>query len=230
MRRTTPHYGVQGPDALLLSVVIFLLGAFGFIAGVYCYLSVVLFSVGGSGIFLLCLVSSYSYRTGLRDHILELCPPQDNDLVLDIGTGRGLLAIGFAKSGCNAVGMDIWSSQDLLRNHPAKALRNAELEGVGVSYLTGDALRIPFKGSSFDLVVSCDMVHNLHSGRKAKKMLTEMGRVLKVQGRLLICDLNPFFGPGWSKGRWRQELAAAGFGRIELGDFRLTTVISGERA
>jgi len=53
-------------------------------------------------------------------------------MVLDIGTGQGLLMNGSAKylTTGKSIGIDIWSSKDLSNNTRQKALENAVLEGV----------------------------------------------------------------------------------------------------
>lgn len=230
MRRSVPDYGVQGPDALFLHAVLLSSGVFGLaLLRSFRYFFVFLTLVGGAGVFILLVVSSYSYRTALRDHILELHPLVDSPAVLDIGTGRGLLAIGFAKSGCYAVGVDIWASRDLLRNHPLHFLLNARLEGVEVPLLTADCLRLPLREGSFDVVVCCDTIHNIHRGQRMRKALSEMQGVLREKGKVIIADLNPFLGPGWAKGWWIEELRKAGFQKISLRRFRLTAVLSAEK-
>ncbi len=230
MRRAVPDYGVQGPDALFLHAVLLWSGVFGLaLLRSFRYFFVFLTLVGGVGVFILLLVSSYSYRTALRDHILKLHPLVNSPAVLDIGTGRGLLAIGFAKSGCYAVAVDIWASRDLLRNHPQHFLLNRKLEGAEVPLLTADCLGLPLREGSFDLVVCCDMIHNIHRGQRMRKALSEMQGVLRDKGKVVIADLNPFLGPGWAKGRWIEELRKVGFQKISLRRFRLTAVLSGEK-
>ncbi len=231
MRRTTPHYGIQGPDALLLFFALLSLGLVALAAlRSLRYFSPILLLLGATGIFILSSVSSYPYRSNLRDHILKLSPRGGSDTVLDVGTGRGLLAIGLAKLGCFAVGIDIWSSSDLVRNNPARALLNAQLEKVEIPLVTADALEMPFRERSFDLVVCCDMIHNIHSRRKAKKLISEIHRVLREGGKVVIADLNPFLGPFWTLSRWRDEVKKVGFEKIETGGFLLTTLISGEKS
>lgn len=81
-------------------------------------------------------------RLRIRDEFIKFVQPKDGDKVLDVGTGGGLLAIGFAKAvnGVEAVGIDIW-----MRLGGGTSLqtakRNAEIEGVAdkVKFEEGDA-------------------------------------------------------------------------------------------
>ncbi len=230
MRRTTPRYRIQGPDALLLFSVLFLLGTVGLLLlRSLAALWLPLLLLGGIGVSILSLVSSYRYRTGLRDHILRSYRFEDSQVALDIGTGRGLLAIGLAQLGCHAVGMDIWSSSDLAANSPPEARLNARLEEVEVAMVTGDVVETPFREHSFHSVVCLDMIHNLHKRREARRAILEMHRILRRGGRVVIGDLNPFLGPLWSRSQWREELRRAGFHRTETRRIHLTTFISGEK-
>src|SRR5262249_54573121 len=67
-----------------------------------------------------------------RDRMLNMVKWRGDEQVLDVGTGRGLLAIGAAKklTTGRATGIDIWSSKDLSGNALEQTMRNVELEGV----------------------------------------------------------------------------------------------------
>ena len=46
----------------------------------------------------------------VREELIKLVEPKEGDKVLDVGTGGGLLAIGFAKAAkdVKAIGIDLW--------------------------------------------------------------------------------------------------------------------------
>jgi len=169
--------------------------------------------------------SKKEYRAKLKDKVIQLAGVTGTEKVLDLGTGRGLLAIGFAKRGCRSYGMDIWSGLDLSNNSLKRAQTNAEIENVEVRFLTGDAGDIPLENENFDLVVSSSMIHNIHRTSKMRKALTEIRRVLKKDGKVILADNNPFFGPGWFKKRWENELRNIGLEKINFSRFGFFTII-----
>jgi len=103
--------------------------------------------------------------------------------VLDIGTGTGLLAIGFAKSipGVEVTGMDLSEVVlELARENLQKS--DAPLK---VSFEKGDAEDIPLEDGAFDLVVSSNTLHLIEN---PVSMFDEVHRVLKPEGRFIISD------------------------------------------
>ncbi|MEM1578403.1 MAG: methyltransferase domain-containing protein [Archaeoglobaceae archaeon] len=100
--------------------------------------------------------------------IKNFCSPKK---VLDICCGPGILKEEFTKffPDAEVVGLD--SSREMCK------LSNS---------LMGDALHLPFKDESFDLITFCFALHEL----KVKEALKEAKRVLKSKGIIAIADLN----------------------------------------
>jgi arsenite methyltransferase len=48
---------------------------------------------------------------------------------------------------------------------------------------------LPFKDQSFDVVVSHWVVHNLPSQEDRNRAISEMVRVLRPEGKLILCDI-----------------------------------------
>lgn len=126
-----------------------------------------------------------------RDRILDLAALEGDEVLLDLGCGRGLLLVGAAHRlpAGEAVGVDMWRAKDQSANTPAGPLHNARLEGVTVRVETGDARNLPFDDDTFDVVVSNFVLHNIsgHGGRR--EAIREVDRVLKPGGRLVLVDL-----------------------------------------
>jgi ubiquinone/menaquinone biosynthesis C-methylase UbiE len=125
--------------------------------------------------------------------LFESIPWRGDELVLDVGCGRGLLLVEAAKrlSRGRAVGVDIWSAKDLWGNSREAALENAEILGVRdrVEVRSADARRLPFEDASIDVVVSSIVIHNLKGKRAKQNALEEMVRVLRPGGRMAIIDI-----------------------------------------
>ena len=105
---------------------------------------------------------------------------------------RGLLMIGAAKrlTTGKAVGIDIWSRQDLSGNSMDATLRNAEMEGVRakVQVEDGDATAMKFPDGTFDVVVSNLCLHNIPTKEARERACRDILRVLKAGGTALISD------------------------------------------
>jgi len=103
--------------------------------------------------------------------------------VLDVGTGTGSIAIGLAQGlpGVQVVGLDLSDVVlDLARDNAQKS----EIASR-VTFEKGDAQDMPFKDTTFDLVISSDALHLI---KNPIKMFDEIHRVLKPQGRFCISD------------------------------------------
>lgn len=127
-----------------------------------------------------------------RDRMLAMIPWTGAENVLDVGTGRGLLAIGAAGrlTTGRVVGIDVWNAADLTGNSADAYLANAEAEGVAerIEVRTADARRLPFPDSSFDVVLSNVCLHNIPDARGRAEACREIGRVLRPGGVALVSD------------------------------------------
>lgn len=115
------------------------------------------------------------------DTILALAASSGPKRILDVGTGPGFLAIILAKSGHSLSAID--ASDAML----AQASENAKQQQVEVQLLKGDAHQLPLPDNYFDLVVSRNVMWNLHNPAHA---YSECCRVLKPYGKLIVFDAN----------------------------------------
>jgi len=153
-------------------------------------------------------------RLRIRDEFIKQVQPKDGDRVLDVGTGGGLLAIGFVKAAkdVEAVGIDLWvpgGGGTSLKT----AKRNSELEGVAdrVEFKKADARNIPYPQDYFDIVVASFVIHMIHKDRD--KVFQEMLRVLKPGGRFAIIE--PPRGYRWAvDGKLKEKLETMGLSNV----------------
>lgn len=105
--------------------------------------------------------------------------------LLDVGTGPGYLALAASKLvGMDGAAVGIDASPEMID----RARKLAARRGSKAEYIVATAQTLPFDDDSFDVVVSRLVFHHLPGATK-KQALSEMARVLKPGGRLLIVDL-----------------------------------------
>lgn len=144
-----------------------------------------------------CHVNFFSSKVGkyiLRDKIINKLALTEDEKVLDVGCGEGLMINGAAqklKSGRD-YGIDIWSLKDQSRNSKEELLKNAIIEWTENKFeiVNGDMRDMPFEDNYFDVVISSLAIHNIENKDERKKALNEIARVTKVNGKIAILDLN----------------------------------------
>jgi ubiquinone/menaquinone biosynthesis C-methylase UbiE len=106
--------------------------------------------------------------------------PHPTDKMLDIGTGAGHTAIAFAPAVASVVALDLTPEMltEVQRNAAAKGINNLTVK-------LGPAEALPFADGEFD-IVSCRLT--THHFANLPQAVREMGRVLKVGGKLVISD------------------------------------------
>ena len=102
--------------------------------------------------------------------------------VLDVACGTGVVAVTAARRGAIVSGLDL--SPVLIE----RARHNADLAGVRIDFIDGDAEALPYPDASFDIVLS--QFGHIFAPRP-HVALSEMLRVLKVGGRLAFSTWPP---------------------------------------
>lgn len=95
---------------------------------------------------------------------------------LDVGCGAGALALAFAPIVADVVGID---------RVPELLALGRERAPTNVSFVEGDAESLPFADATFDLVGT---LRTLHHVPHPERVLAELTRVCRPQGRVLVID------------------------------------------
>ena len=130
------------------------------------------------------------FNKALRQIGLKLHPPTEGLKVLDVGCGTGTTLQLYQKAGCIVSGID--SSPAMLKIAQEKLNNRAEL-------LLSDASEMQYPDDTFDLAIGMLTLHEMHENVRTK-VLMEMMRVIKKEGRILIIDFHPcsiHFPKGW---------------------------------
>ncbi|GEM_PF-936856 len=103
--------------------------------------------------------------------------PVKGKIVLDLGLGAGGISIAFSMSGSRVVGIDIE------KYYPRIAQSWARDNKVEVDPLLASGTHLPFRDSSFHIVVCNDVIEHVNNAEKCSE---EISRVLKNRGKLYI--------------------------------------------
>ncbi|HLQ36323.1 MAG TPA: class I SAM-dependent methyltransferase [Planctomycetota bacterium] len=139
------------------------------------------------------LLSSKVLKHRVARALLDARQWHGNEQVLDVGCGRGLVAVLAAKrvADGHVTGIDLWQARDLSGNHPGAMRANAEAAGVAgrVTVDTGDARSLPYPDGSFDVVASMTAIHNIPGAAGRAAAIREAWRVTRPGGQILVFDI-----------------------------------------
>ncbi|MBN2714719.1 MAG: methyltransferase domain-containing protein [Deltaproteobacteria bacterium] len=113
--------------------------------------------------------------------LIEMSSLKSDDLVLDVACGPGLVACEYAKSARHVTGIDITDKMI----EQAK-VRQKELGLANLSWDIGTVFPLPYESSAFTVVVTR---YSFHHFLEPEKVLSEMVRVCKPGGIVLIADV-----------------------------------------
>lgn len=113
--------------------------------------------------------------------LIEMSGVHATDTVLDVACGPGLVACEFATHARFVTGMDITSKMIATARE-----RQAEKQLHNLAWQIGDVSLLPFSSNSFDIVLAR---YSFHHFEKPEIVLSEMIRVCKPGGRVLVADV-----------------------------------------
>lgn len=184
-----------------------------------------------------------AHRAGFPDSFFERLRGRGIGLagqrLVDLGTGTGTLARGFARAGCRVIGID--RSATML---DAASRLHAEA-GVAVEYRVAPAEATGLATSCADIVTAGQCWHwfdRPRAAREVARLLVSGGQVvvahfdwLPLAGNLveatesLIHAHNPSWDMGGGSGlhpAWLRDLAEAGFHSLETSSYDVVTTYS----
>lgn len=115
-----------------------------------------------------------------KRQVLAMANLRPEDKVLDLCCGTGDLSLALTRQGCWSAGLDF--SEPMLR---VAQERSKQIVQPLNHWILGDALNLPFLNESFDVVAISYGLRNLADFERG---ISEMVRVLKPLGRLLVLD------------------------------------------
>ena len=158
-------------------------------------------------------------NTGLRLLGLRMFLPKKGMSILDVGCGTGSYLDFYKRFQCNLFGIEL---------SPAMLEIAKQRLGQQADLYHGSAADMPYPDESFDLIVSMLVLHELdHAVRLA--VLSEIKRVMKPSGKLLLIDFNrgPMQGfEGW-KTKTIITLSEIAAGRKHFKNYRHFMSING---
>ena len=162
---------------------------------------------------------------------LRRLPLAGQERVLDVGCGTGVLLERLA--GTHPAGL-------LVGIEPVEAMRDRARSRLPPETELREAWTeaLPYSDSEFDVVVSCNMFHYV---RQPAQALTEMRRVLRPNGRLVltdwcddywtcrICDrwlrlFSRAYYKSYGSSRCAQMLAGAGFTHVSVDRYKISVL------
>jgi ubiquinone/menaquinone biosynthesis C-methylase UbiE len=114
----------------------------------------------------------------LEERVVRFVAPGGEERALDSGCGSGALAFALAPHVREVVGVDL--VPELLDQARTRAERFPN-----VSFVEGDANKLPFEYGSFDLVGTLRTLHHI---ARPELAVAELTRVTRPRGRLLVVD------------------------------------------
>jgi demethylmenaquinone methyltransferase/2-methoxy-6-polyprenyl-1,4-benzoquinol methylase len=137
-------------------------------------------------------LQSFGLHRYWKRRLLRLAAGQPGERALDLCCGTGDVTFALARQGLTATGLD-FSEEMLSVAFRRRANRKSGKPG-SITFLRGDAQEIPFPDATFDVVTISYGLRNLADMTRG---LSEMLRVTRAGGRVLVLDFGKPGNPAW---------------------------------
>lgn len=121
-------------------------------------------------------------QLGVPLFVLDSAGPLD-DPVLDLGTGKGVMARALARRGYRVVSVDVSAEEQEL----AAFLTEEDDVRSRIELVEVDGVTLPFDDGTFGAAVTVNALHHLEDGASA---LGELARVVKPGGKIVLADFS----------------------------------------
>ena len=112
----------------------------------------------------------------------------ENSLVLDAGSGTGIVTLGFQTAGFRpkkTVALDL--SLNSLKVARQEFEKDSRIAAENVAPVQGNVLNLPFADETFDLILTCGVLEYV----PLDEGLGELARVLKTGAKLVLIPVKP---------------------------------------
>lgn len=135
------------------------------------------------------LLQINGYRNSVTKYLKSLeLDLDENSLVLDAGSGTGIVTLGFEDAGFRTkktIALDLsFNSLEIAREQFEK---EKEIDEEKIAIVQGNVLKLPFADETFDLVLTCGVLEYV----PLDEGLREMARVIKTGAKLVLIPVKP---------------------------------------
>jgi ubiquinone/menaquinone biosynthesis C-methylase UbiE len=129
------------------------------------------------------------YRSSVANYLQSLdLQLNENSLVLDAGSGTGIVTLGFQTAGFRpkkCVALDLsFNSLDVSRE---QFERDEKADAENIALVQGNVVEMPFAEETFDLILTCGVLEYV----ALEDGLKEFARVLKTGAKLVLIPVKP---------------------------------------
>ena len=130
-------------------------------------------------------ISDYQHKVEINT-VIKKSYPQKREYILDLGCGTGRITYKLIELGCKVVGVDFSKESLKVCEQRCSVLNNNN----NLYLIRADVCNLPLKDYRFDKCVSAEVFEQIPTEKERLKMLREVKRVLKSNGKLVLTTYN----------------------------------------